>query len=372
LVPTSSSVNVLETATFTVGFPLGPPVGAIDRVDFSSSNGAVVSICDVADPKPCPAGVAAYSDFGASYQTDATGYVIGGSAILEAEVIMGGALTCSDTSTVNVTNPVGWFQVKGGDMTADGSISSVIQVTCTLPACDPVLITADAGEDPGVPSFLGSINPGLGLPDPPYISSTEWNVKSSYSGPTPDYDFFERKLPSGIPFFIITTSSVAGSVFNLGGTEYRGYYWYKYEGVGDLRIQSPINLPAGRRVVLMVESDLEIGANINHDPVSPGRNFFMVLARGDIRVLDTAGGAPGTGPHLEGIFLADGQFRTETGSNQVHVRGGVVALGGIDLRRDLPDNSQTPAEIFEFGADQLFLFPAPMSQRQISWREVAP
>lgn len=97
----------------------------------------------------------------------------------------------------------------------------------------------------------------------------------------------------------------------------------------------------------------------------------MALAKENIIVQPGVGGL-GTGPHLEGIFLADKQFRTETGSNQVHVRGGVAALSGIELQRELADNSINPAEIFEFGADQLFLFPAPMSQRQISWREVAP
>ena len=338
--------------------------GTVDEVTFTTDT-TYASVCPFGTG-PCLPPTGSYTDGSASFNSDLTGVAIGSTTLTATGEMTdepGGPYACTDTATVDVTNPNPWFQVKEGDMTANGNISTQIPATCALPACDPVLITNDTGEDPGVPSFIGSINPTA-----PNISAENWNAGSTYSGPTPDYDFFESKLPSGVPFEPVS-SSVAGSFFNGGGTLYRGYYWYKYEGGPPLTITSAVSLPAGRRVVLMVKEDLIISANIN---LVDGRSFFMAVARGDIRVTDAAGGAPGTGPHLEGIFLASGQFRTNPGSNQVHVRGGVAALSGIDLQRDLPVNSQTPAEIFEFGPDQFFLFPAPMSQRQISWREVAP
>ncbi len=97
----------------------------------------------------------------------------------------------------------------------------------------------------------------------------------------------------------------------------------------------------------------------------------MTIASGDITVSATAGGAEDSGPHLEGIYYAQNTFITEAGANQLHLRGSVAA-NNFSLQRDLTDNSQDPAEIFEYGVDQVMAFPKELTRKRLIWREVAP
>ena len=77
--------------------------------------------------------------------------------------------------------------------------------------------------------------------------------------------------------------------------------------------------------------------------------------------------------NIEGIFLAESEFRTGVASSQLRVRGSVVAYEGISLQRDLgASNSNTPAEVFEYAPDIIATFPQVFTQRRIRWKEVAP
>ena len=134
-------------------------------------------------------------------------------------------------------------------------------------------------------------------------------------------------------------------------------------------------MPGDRKVVVLVENaDLHIDNTIN---VVDGEGYMMFIVgkdesgdKGNIYI--DAGVSHPVAVELEGVFLAESQFRTGEGDNQLHVRGMVAAYGGIVLERDLEDNSDDPAEVFEFAPDFILNFPRDLTFKRLRWKEVAP
>jgi hypothetical protein len=108
----------------------------------------------------------------------------------------------------------------------------------------------------------------------------------------------------------------------------------------------------------------------------------MIIASGDIEVSETIGG--GSGPHLEGLYFTQSKFTTLTEGDDLDIplviRGAIASMtaGGVDFQRDLnpanltQNNSNTPAEIVEYGPDQVLMYPKFLGTKPIRWREVAP
>lgn len=221
---------------------------------------------------------------------------------------------------------------------------------------------AGLGGYPGVPSYGLSTNLTTAN-----VSVKGWLAKSLYAPPNgvQNYAYFRRLIPSDV------TLNPASS-FPLGGTVSNGYYWYEYDGsVTGLpfRITSSVNLPVGRKVVLLVTgADLSIEGSINY---TSGNGIFVVLVDGDINIDPSVGGAA---YDLQGFFLADGNISTGISSNSLHVKGSVAALGGLNLQRDLGAtlNRTTPSEVFEYDPASAFLFPPKLSTEKTRWKEVAP
>jgi len=224
----------------------------------------------------------------------------------------------------------------------------------------------DVSEFPGVAIYQGSVNPA-----PPNLSSTNWNAYSAYSGVIPDYAFFEGRVAASS---LNTVTGNLDSAALAAGTPVDGYIWYKYDGAGSpLVIEDAGGVDIGsNRVVLFVKNaDLFINSKIN---LTPGRGFFMAIVERDI-IVDSVVGDPAVTaptPDLEGIYITDGVFKTGAGTNQLHMRGSVVGNSGVSLERNLSDNSLYPGELFEYGIDQLLLFPGNLTSNRLTWREVAP
>jgi hypothetical protein len=113
--------------------------------------------------------------------------------------------------------------------------------------------------------------------------------------------------------------------------------------------------------------------NINAD-ISVGSGLFLAIVQNDINVSPSVAS-------IEGLYVSDGSFSTGTlgldineqgQDDQLFVRGSIASYTGIDLQRDLPDNSAGPAELFEYAPDQILLFPSSIGVRKINWKEVAP
>ena len=276
--------------------------------------------------------------------------------------------TVSATGDIEVRNPDPWCQAKDGDVFAsNGSVFCQIPSSCSLnPPCDPYIITYDSSiSSPGVAAASGSVGTGQTHYQAAGNSSTNF---SNY-----DFTFFNDRVGSNAG--TISGSNITQAVLT-GLPTYAGYRWGRYSGGSPATIDTDVNLGT-ERVVLLVDSDLDVSAKVNF---TKGRGFFLAIVSGDINVAPSVTGPVDTTPDLEGIYFAEGSFNTVSlgpdisGNPQdspLHVRGTVVA-GDFTLDRNLPDNSGLAAEYFEYGADLVLQFPAVLSRKQVIWREVAP
>lgn len=241
-----------------------------------------------------------------------------------------------------VTTP--WFQIKDGDVTANGSISSNVPTGAYFNL-------DGSGGFPGVPVFSTGLSYSPGL-----LSSKNWSANTSTTqGRIFDYTYFKNLIPDSIvpttdPSFIPTAGYVAD-----------GYEWFKING--NLTLNS-VNF-GSRKVILFVENgSLTINGNLN---VTDGVGFFGAFVDGDINVKSIVTGATA----LEGIYLSDGVFTSEVAATQLHVRGSVATFAGASLLRNLVDDS-TASELFEYAPDQILLFPKKLAYRRTKWSEIAP
>ncbi len=289
-----------------------------------------------------------------------------GTSTITSSVTMNGSVHCSDISTITVTPPGPWWQVKDGDVTTNGNLYA------GMPFIEGLTFDlAGSGGYPGVPVYGGASD--LTTID---VSETGWLANSHYSSyKLFNSNYFINSIPAGTVINNVPDITVDGSFFESGGTPSYGYYWYVYDGTStglDLSITSSANL-GSRKVILIVKgANLNIGGDIN---LTKGSGFFLAVSSGNINISPSVGG--GGTPNLEGVYVADGSFQTGTGGiksdSQLWLRG-TVAAGGFNLQRDLGDtlNSTTPSELFEFAPDQELLFPIKLSYYPGAWREVAP
>jgi len=337
--PVSLSIGEIQNMVATII----PSDGTIRAVYFNPINTSIVSV----NPD---------RDFSSTYQTNATG-VSSGNTTMTTNVTMNDlsgnnvGIKCTFETSFTVTLPGPWWQVKDGDVTSNGDITSSVPSGSNFD-------TIGTGGYPGVPAFGGSLGVGSGT-----ISTTLWNANTSTSqGRLFDYSYFESLIPDDVTFNDVSILSTGA-----GATIYDGYEWYKFDGTTgatlgqNMDIASSINF-AGRKVILFVKgANLNINGNIN---LTDGVGFFGTFVNGDININPTV-------TQLEGIYLTDTNFITGVGSSALWVRGSVGSYGGISLGRDLT-NDTTPAELFEYGPDQVLLFPNKLAFRRTKWIEVAP
>jgi hypothetical protein len=336
---------------------------SVQSVSFSSNNSSVVTV----NPS---------SDTTYAYQTTLSA-VNTGNATITSNVTIGGVVACTGTADITVSPPGPWWQIKDSDISANGDIVSGM----------PTGISFDldgAGGFPGVPVYAGTkldLTAGSGTGT---VSSKNWVANSStLTSRVYDTNYFLNQIPGDAVVTTVPSATVEGTFFESGGTLSYGYYWYKYDGSTtglNLTINSAMNL-GSRKVILIVNAaDVYLKGNIN---VTDAQGFFLLAAgkndngvKGDIFVDPSVGG--GSGPNLEGIYLADNLFRTGTAAptldSKLYVRGSVAAYGGVVLDRDLgtAGNAANPSEFFEYAPDQVLLFPTKLAARRINWKEIAP
>lgn len=288
-----------------------------------------------------------------------------GTANISAQVFISGVSGSACTATVGATNgspgtsvaiiTTGpWWQVKNGDVTSKGNITS------SVPGGD-VFDDDGPGGYPGLPVYANTFNY-----QPGGISSTSWSANTATTESRLfNYSYFENLVPGDVNFTTISTTDTDGTIFLNEGEEKYGYYWYIFDGTSgatngqNLTISSDVDL-GDRKVILFVkDADLTITGDIN---LTDGEGFFGTFVEGNIKTEST---------ELEGIYEADGSFSTGALTAPLYLRGSVAAYGGVALERDLDDDSN-PAELFEYAPDQMLLFPSKLSFRPNKWIEVAP
>lgn len=333
---------------------------SISSVNFSSSNTSVATVN--------PA-----SDTTYPYQTTVTGGNTGTSTGT-ADVIIGSSANCTATATINVRPPLPWWQVKDADVTANGNLSSAIPSTCSLPGCNPLFDLIGPGGYPGIPAYGSTVDFAAGsVSTPGWLANTTLLTSNNRQY---TYAWFKRLIPADVTMNEIASSTIDGTALSSGGTVSGGYYYYHYNGSSgiDLTLNSAVSLGT-RRVILLVDgADFNINGRINF---TKGQGFFMAVvgktllgAKGNINVSSALGG--GATPQLEGLYEADNAFHSGAGTSQLYIRGSVAAYGGMNLERNLTNNSATPAEVFEYAPDLVFTYPYKLRERRIYWQEVAP
>ena len=350
LTPSSTVLTVGDSATLTSSVYSS---AEIQRVDFARDSFTV---------KINPSNDTSYV-----YSTQVSGESpTGGTpAIVTSDVYFqgGGVPECSDTVAVTVLTPGPWWQVKDGDVQTNGDLNS------DVPAGDYFNLPG-LGGFPGVAKFGDSTSLTTAK-----VSENGWLANSLYAPPNnkiQNFTFFRKKVPSDTVLNPVPSMSVDGSMFASGGTESYENFWYEYDASVTglpLSITSPINLPDGRKVVIFVKgADLNIEGSITYDS---GKSILVALVNGNINIDPDVGGSS---TDLQGFFLADGNISTGVSANPLHVKGSVVALGGLNLQRNLGSslNPTTPSEVFEYDIASIFLFPPKLSVEKTRWKEVAP
>jgi uncharacterized protein YjdB len=221
LTPASSNISRGANRTFTA--TVTPQNGTVSSVNFISTNPSIVSVN--------PA-----SDTTVIYSTVGTGVSLG-STTVTSNVYMGGVFRCTDNSSINVTSPDPWWQVKDGDVSTNGDLNSDVPASAGLFFGDKGI-----GGYPGVPSYGDSTNLNGAN-----VSQTGWLAASTYSSAKIyNSSFFLNSIPADTTLTQLSSSSVDGSFFQSGGTLSNGYYWYEYDpslnGGSDLTINTSANL----------------------------------------------------------------------------------------------------------------------------------
>ena len=267
---------------------------------------------------------------------------------------------CQGTKTVNVTSPP-WFQISGGDVHAEGDLSS------RLPSSTTYFSLAEVG----VVSANGSTDFGLGS-----VSSPGWLLEDYYYdkySPTNryDYDYFLSRAPT-LNTTTLSNENPTQSELQALGTGSDSFYLVT-SPAGDLRtpVDTTWNIggnQSDKKVVIFVPGNLYINGRIKVGATTRN-NFSAIFVKGNI-IMD---GNYTT--EVEGIYVADGQIDTGLNTDLTAVflgRGSFIAHGGFNLRRQSPNPSTTPAEKFVYDPHLLLQAPPDMTPASFVWQEVAP
>ncbi|MCX6817151.1 MAG: hypothetical protein NTZ93_04775 [Candidatus Beckwithbacteria bacterium] len=121
------------------------------------------------------------------------------------------------------------------------------------------------------------------------------------------------------------------------------------------------SIDSGIKAVILVPNDLIITQNIS---VAKG-GFLAIIASGNIEVEPSV-------KNLQGVYIADEVIDTGGLTNPLQAEGIFVGWGGINLQRNLTDNSHLPAERFTYRGDLVVNAYRYLLKPHINWQEVAP
>jgi len=264
--------------------------------------------------------------------------------------------------TVNVITANPWWQVKDADVSSNGDITSGV------PTALYFNLLGDGGF-PGAVIYGGTTNLTSSN-----VSATHWLANSSFNtnkvfGST----YFINSIPADATQNNLASSTFDQTALNAGVTSGDGYKWFTYDastnGGAALDI-SAINLGTTKVILIVKNGNINVNGNII---LTDGRGFFLAVTTGNIAIAPTVGG--GGVANLEGVYVADGTISTgslgASSDSRLWLRGSAIGYGGINLQRDLADNSVS-SEFFEYAPDQELLFPVSLSTRATNWREIAP
>jgi len=241
-----------------------------------------------------------------------------------------------------------WFQTKEGDVHSGGRIVS------RIPLADTYFSVADAGDYPGLVSYVSDDLPDFGRGS---VSEKGWLAEDEFSAYA--FTFFEKKLKGEAK-----EEEFDGS--EPSGPENNGVY---YSDIGR-SIDNAWNVNPGESYIILINGNLTINNKIDVDP----GGFLAFIVNGDIIINGSVGVTPGSGADngIQGIYFADQTFDTGDSDQQLLLEGIFVA-NEFQLRRDLGDNNDTyPGEIFIARPDLFVNLPEELKESYFFEQEVAP
>lgn len=267
-----------------------------------------------------------------------------------------------------------WWQVIGGDVYAQGSMSSVIPPSPTstytrflnhLSNVDnpPTSGAAIAGSTVGI---TGSFAP----------ANRAWEVENStFSTHQQDgYQYFKDNFQLGeTPNESFSTNDLIWGTSSPAKTYADGSSAYFHEG--NLTIFNPENY-VGKSTVF-VHGDLLINNNVTVD----APNFLSFIVDGNIVIA-------GNVTQVEGVYIADNITDLTKGkiivrdsdltlSNQLVAEGVFVGWNGVTFERRLNgnqglDNNDKPTEQFFYRGDFITNAPEGFKRSGVEWQEITP
>lgn len=283
-----------------------------------------------------------------------------------------------------------WFQVSGGPISAYNqsgtAIRNYIPNLCTLPTCNPYLITRSDGENTSGYILTGGGSVDLSQEDGDQTGVVDEDGRNRIGTVDPKvaqerYEYFVRlyDFPENPDDDFETTAAAAqkpvSSPVNAGVEAY-------YRN-GDLTIEDEWDIGTGEEYVVFVNGDLNVNAETH---VAIG-GFLAFIVTGDVIVSPDVEHTvlTETTPLVEGVFIANGQIQLPSrgaangGDGRFVGEGSFVGWSGIVLERDFDDNggrkvenNDKPVEIFRYRPDFVLNAPEEMRVPRYIWREVAP
>lgn len=247
-----------------------------------------------------------------------------------------------------------WWQAVSGSIHADNSISSNIPNTCTLPLCNPLLIS---GSNYGVVSQGLDSQPDVGEGD---ISPGDWWARdTSYQGKEYNYTWWSWHFRNQ------DKETYGGGALpnphNAGADPDNAVI---YQSSGTINNMSG-SISADSKIIILHDGNLTISDNLT---VAEG-GFLMVIASGNITVGYNA-------TEVQGIFIADGDivFNSNPSTDDVllQAQGTFISWGDIDIARDLGglNNAFSPAASFTYRPDFVLNAPQPIKEIFYTWKQV--
>ncbi len=266
-----------------------------------------------------------------------------------------GVVSPSTRNFFITANRGAWWQAMGGGVYA-GSTAGGTTISSTIPssvaAANRYLVLPGGGGTAALVMRATGDAPSVGEGE---VSEDLWSAKSSYKGKKMDYAFFGAQMG----LLRNQVSDWGGSGLNQQAGDSRDF-WYSDPPGGSATISNPWDVDVNEQYVVFVDGDLNIDANIT---VADG-GFLAFIVNGDVSVGSSV-------TDLQGIFISDNDFITESGATQLDVRGTVVAWGTTSFGRDLgTGNISSPAEKFTYRPDFLTNMPNKMKSFVMQWEEV--
>jgi hypothetical protein len=265
-------------------------------------------------------------------------------------------LTANDTLTfyLGFAARGPWVQTVEGDVYSRSTLSTAVPVSYL-----PYTFTK-----PGTGGSQGIVTVGGGIMGvAPYPS---WSVYAQPYGVQNLYATYYPRLKAGGTHALASQSITA---LAKSGTEQSTVY----TATGPVTVDAAITIPAGDKVIVLIDGSLTINNTIK---LGSSDSFVAFIVNGDITLAPSVSGTGGLDPGINGVYMAGNggtaTFHTGAGASQLFAKGMFIA-DSFDLARNMgAANPTQPAELFIFDPALMFSMPDVLKDLPYTWQEVAP